>query len=145
MDTSTWIWIIVAILVVLIIVGVIAAMAGKKRQESHRTRAGELREQAGAQATGVQQREADARGTSARAEQARAEADRLSAEARDKESTAAEYRENQADSLREADRLDPDVDTKSDDYVEPGSRTDTTSTTDEDYAADHRSDTTRDT
>ncbi|MGH3477978.1 MAG: hypothetical protein ACRDQD_14195, partial [Nocardioidaceae bacterium] len=89
------------------------------RTDQNRVRAAELREQANAQATGVQQREAAARETEAKAAQARAEADRkaaeaerLEAEARDRETTAAGYREHREDSLRRADELDPDVDHK---------------------------------
>lgn len=133
---SSLVWIIVAIVVVVIIVAIIAAVLGnKKRNELHRNRAGELREQAAAQATGVQQREAEARETEARAEQARAEADRLRAEAQDKSGTASEYRDQQAEKLREADKLDPDVNVKSDDYVDPTERQTGTS---EDYAPEHR-------
>lgn len=109
MDTSTWVWIIVAVIVVIALIALVAGMGAKKRKEHHRERAGELREQAASQATGVQQQEAQARETEARAAQARAEADRLEAEAHDKESTAAEARERHNENLREADDLDPDV------------------------------------
>jgi ABC-type Na+ efflux pump permease subunit len=129
MDTTTWIWIIVAIVVLLILIAVIAKLMGNKRQEVHRNRAGELREQAAAQATGVQQRDAEARETAARAQQAEAEAerskaqaDRLAAEAQDQQSTVQEYRDRHRETLTEADRLDPDVDTKSDDYTPPTER-----------------------
>jgi type II secretory pathway pseudopilin PulG len=133
---SSLVWIIIAIVVVVVIVAIIAAVLGsRKRNELHRNRAGELREQAAAQATAVQQREAEARETEARAEQARAEADRLRAEAQDKSGTAAEYREDQAAKLREADKLDPDVNVKSDDYVDPTERQ---TGTPEDYAPEHR-------
>jgi len=63
------------------------------------------------------------------------EADRLAAEAQDKSGTAAEYRDQQAEKLREADKLDPDVNVKSDDYVDPTERQ---TGTPEDYAPEHR-------
>ncbi len=122
---SWLIWVIVAIIVIAVIAAVIAAST-KRKQEQNRTRAGELREQAAAQATGLQQREAHARETEARAAEARAEAerkqaeaDRLEAEARDRHETAAGYRDQHEENLRRADELDPDVDTRSDDYTAP--------------------------
>lgn len=120
------IWVIVAIVVVAVIAAVVAA-SNKKKQERDRNRAGEMREQATAQASEVQQREARAKETEAQAAQARAEADRkraeaerLEAEAQDRHQTAAGARDEHADNLRQADELDPDVDTKRDDYVAPG-------------------------
>jgi len=128
---SSWlIWVIVAIIVIAVIAAVIAAVAAakKRKQENNRNRAGELREQAAAQATGLQQREAHARETEARAAQARAEADRkkaeadrLEAEAADRHGTAESYRQEHEENLRRADELDPDVDTRRDDYVPPTS------------------------
>ena len=122
---SWLIWVIVAIIVIAVIAAVVAAST-KRKQEQKRTRAGELREQAAAQATGLQQREAHARETEARAAEARAEADRkqaeaerLEAEARDRHETAAGYRDQHAENLRRADELDPDVDTSRDGYEPP--------------------------
>src|SRR3954454_12588131 len=125
------IWVIVAIIVIAIVVALLIA-ANKKKTERNRSRAGELREQASQQATEVQAREARARETEASAAAARAEADRkqaeadrLAAEAQDRQKTAAEAREQHLDHLRRADELDPDVNTKSDDY-RPGYGTDGT-------------------
>ena len=135
---SWLIWVIVAIIVIAVIAAVIAAST-KRKQQQRRTRAGELREQAAAQATGLQQREAHARETEARAAEARAEADRkqaeaerLEAEARDRHETAAGYRDQHAENLRRADELDPDVDTKHDGYEPPAAAAgaETTGTTD---------------
>ena len=67
---SWLIWVIVAIVVVAVIAAVVAT-SNKKKQERNRTRAAELREQAVAQASGVQQREAHAKETEAKAAQAR--------------------------------------------------------------------------
>jgi hypothetical protein len=132
---SWLIWVIVAIIVIAVIAAVVAASTKRKKQQN-RTRAGELREQAAAQATGLQQREAHARETEARAAEARAEAerkqaeaDRLEAEARDRHETAAGYRDQQAENLRRADELDPDVDTRGDDYSGPETAGTTTGTT----------------
>jgi hypothetical protein len=131
------IWVIVAIIVIAVIAAVVAAST-RRKQVQNRTRAGELREQAAAQATGLQQREAHARETEARAAEARAEADRkraeaerLEAEARDRHETAAGYRDQHAENLRRADELDPDVDTQRDGYEPPAAAgTETAGTTD---------------
>src|SRR3954471_12080788 len=125
------IWVIVAIIVIAVIAALVMA-ANKKKTERNRTRAGELRERASEQATEVQDREARARETEASAAAARAEADRkqaeadrLAAEAQARQRTAAESREQHQEHLRRADELDPDVNTKSDDY-RPGYGTDGT-------------------
>ncbi len=122
----SWVvWVIVAIVVIAAIAAIVVA-SSKKKQERNRTRAGELREQAAAQAAGLQQREAHAKETEARAAEARAEADRkqaeaerLQAEARDRKQTAEGYREQHAENLRQADELDPDVDTRHEGYTGP--------------------------
>jgi len=143
---SWLIWVIVAIIVIAVIAAVVAASTKRKKQQN-RTRAGELREQAAAQATGLQQREAHARETEARAAEARAEAerrqaeaDRLEAEARDRHETAAGYRDQHAENLRRADELDPDVDTRSDDYAGPETTGTTASTTGRTGATDGTTD-----
>lgn len=119
------IWVIVAIVVVAVIVALVAA-SNKKKQERNRIRAGELREEAATQATTVQKREAHARETEAKAAAARAEADRkqaeadrLEAEAHERQQAAAGHREEHQESLRRADELDPDVDTRSGEYARP--------------------------
>jgi hypothetical protein len=120
------IWVIIAIVVVAIIAALVVA-ANKKKKERDRSRAGEIREQASTQAATVQQREAHARETEAQAAQARAEADRkqaeadrLEAEARERADKAGAHRQEHEENLRRADELDPDVNTKSDDYAGPG-------------------------
>lgn len=110
------VWIIVAVVAVLILAAIIGAMMAQKKKQQNRVHASELREHASSQATGVQQREAEAKETEARSRQARAEADqkaaqaeRLEAHASDEQSTAAVHREEHAESLRRADKLDPDT------------------------------------
>jgi hypothetical protein len=140
---SWLIWVIVAIILIAVIAAVVAASTKRKRAKN-RTRAGELREQAAAQATGLQQREAHARETEARAAEARAEADRkqaeaerLEAEARDRHQTAAGYRGQHVENLRRADELDPDVDTTDEGYEPPAAAgTGTAATTDRPRAHD---------
>ena len=112
MSTQAVIWVIVAVIVVIALVALVAAMMGRRRTERNRTKAAELRLDANAQERDVERQEAEARATQARAEQARAEADRLVADASDRQSEAAALRQEHVSQVREADRLDPEVDTK---------------------------------
>ena len=128
--------VIVAVIVVAIIVALVLA-ANKKKKERDRVHAGELREEAATQASGLQQREARARETEAEAAAARAEADRkqaeaerLSAQADDHHRDAGAAREEHEDHLRRADEVDPDVNTKHDDYTGPDTERAGTSGTD---------------
>ncbi len=146
MDTSTIVWIVVAAVVVLALLAVIAMAMKKKRDEHNRGRANELREQAAAQSTGVQQREAEARQTEAEARRTQAEADqkaaeaeRLAAQASDKQSTAATYRQERDDNLRQADDLDPDAGKDKHDG-DSDSSNDTTHQAGEHRADEHRVD-----
>jgi flagellar biosynthesis GTPase FlhF len=118
-------WLIVAVIAVAI-VAAIAMAAARRKKEANRVRASELRERAAVQTTEVQKREAHARETEAEAAAARAEADRkqaeaqrLAAEAEDRRRSAETQREEHERHLREADELDPDVNTRSEDYTGP--------------------------
>lgn len=119
MESSTWLWILLAVVALVVLVAVI--MAGRKKKlERDRQRAHELREEAATKATDLQKREAQAREVEADAARARAEADRkaaeaerLEAEARERAGAASAARAEHDAHLREADKLDPDVDHKS--------------------------------
>ena len=130
---DTWVWIVIAVVVVLAVVALLAAAANKKKAERRRVEAEQIRTDAHAQSTGVIEAERQAREAEREAARARAEAERAeqqaaeAARARDMEHATHE------DRIREADRIDPDVDTRSPDYVpstqpgtaEPGQRFDT--------------------
>lgn len=126
------IWIVLAVIAVAIVVALLMA-ARKKKAERDRVHAGELRERAAAQATDLQKREAHARETEAEAAAARAEAERkqaeaqrLAAEAEERRRAADVQHQEHQDHLRRADELDPDVNTRSDEYTGPDmSRTST--------------------
>ncbi|WP_165372459.1 hypothetical protein [Nocardioides iriomotensis] len=109
MDTGSVVLIIVVAVVLL--AGIVFAVraSGAKKKERDRGRAAELREQAAAQATGVQQREAHAEDASRAAERAREEAERLEAEAADRAAAAERERAEHQETMRAADELDPDV------------------------------------
>ena len=109
------IWIIV-IVVVVVVVAALVAMTRKRRNEQRRVRAEELREEASTHAAVLPEAQRQA-------EELRAKADLAQAEARRAEERAANaeqgHRVEQAsyeDKVREADRLDPEVDHKSGDY-----------------------------
>jgi len=116
METSTIIWIVVAVLVVLAVIAVAVRMSGSRKQDRQRSKAGDIRQQAASEESTVRQHEAEAAEQDALARQARAEADRKAAEA-EKLQLGAEERGEQAtakrtehsDRLRSADEVDPDV------------------------------------
>jgi hypothetical protein len=120
------IWVIVAVVVALAIV-VIVPMANKKRTEQHRVRADELRSEASTQASGLTESQRAAEEARAQAELARAEADRAAERAEAAEQGHQVEQASYEDKLREADRIDPDVNTRSADY-EPSVWSDETTT-----------------
>jgi hypothetical protein len=91
----------------------------RKKNEVARQRAGELRSEAATSAVAKQEQEARAREAAAEAERARAQADKLDARAQAERTSYDQTRAVQEDRLREADRLDPDVDHRDPDY-QPG-------------------------
>lgn len=115
MDTETLIWIIVAIVVALLLLG-LAAVLMRRKKERRQAQATELRQDAVARTPRLDEADVQAHEARAEAERARLEAERAQAKAQEAEEArtveAAEYE----DRLREADRLDPGVDTKSGDY-----------------------------
>ena len=133
MDGSTVIWVIVAIVVLLAVIAGVVALSRRtsaKRQERDRARAEELRAQAAATHEGIKKHQAEADAADARAREIRAEADRklaeakrMEAEVREKKSTLHEHVERRDEVLRQADDLDPDVETdrEATDEVDTGS------------------------
>ncbi len=119
MSTSQIVWLVVAVVAALLVAG-IAFMAMQRRstqrREQERLRAEQLRSEAEAQRTELQESEISAREAQVEAERAKLEAER--ADARAAEATeghqvdAARFE----DQIREADRLDPEVDHQADEY-----------------------------
>ena len=91
----------------------------RKKHQVARERAGELRSEAANSATAKQEQEARAREAEAEAERVRAQADKLDARAQEERTSYDQTRATQEDRLREADRLDPDVNHRDPDY-QPG-------------------------
>lgn len=114
---------LIAALVAVIVVGVLLVALSSRRaqtQADNKMRAHELRVEATAEADVIRERELDAQTAQVEADRARLEAER--AEARAVQALLAlEQTEAQVeDKVREADRLDPEVDDRSDSYS-PGS------------------------
>ena len=112
-----WLIIILIVAAVLIVAALVWKAMQSKRDQQARVRADELRSQA-ANTAGVHEEEAArAREAQAEAERARARADRLAAQAREQQTAYDQSRAQHEDHIREADRLDPDVDHRSKDYA----------------------------
>lgn len=114
MDTSTVIWIVVAVVVVLIAAAVIWTLQ-RQRTEHRRVEADNIREEARKESFKIGQREALADETAAKARTAAAEADAKSAEAARLQQRAGEHSSEAASAREEldgerarADRIDPD-------------------------------------
>ena len=127
MDTSTIIWIIVAVIVVAVVVALVARRSSARRVEAQRAEADSIRTQAQEHDRELRAREARAEETEAQARAARAEADRKAAEAKRLEAEAErhgegaqEVREVRDEHLRRADETDPDVEPDVDRDVQPG-------------------------
>jgi len=111
-----WIVIVLIVLAVIAAVVLISAALKRKKDQVARERASELRSDAAATAATTQIQEARAREAQAEADRARAQADKLAAHAEAERTSYDMTRAQQEDHLREADRLDPDVDHRSPEY-----------------------------
>lgn len=114
-----WLIIILVILALIALGALIWWMGRRKQEEARRDRADELRSEAASVGAERPMDEAKAREAQAEAQRARAEADQLEAQAAERQRSYDMTRAQEEDRLREADRLDPDVDHTGDDY-EPG-------------------------
>ena len=117
MTTTQVIWLIVAVVVVAALVVIAMQMSAKHKTGERRAHAAELRDEAVTTTSGLDE-------TQRRADEAAAEAEIARAEAARAQERAAEARQGTQveeaiveDRVREADRIDPDVDTRSDEYT----------------------------
>ncbi|WP_426245657.1 hypothetical protein [Nocardioides sp. LHG3406-4] len=117
MSTEQIVWTIVIVVVVLALVGLIAASMRKKSRQDNAARAAQLRQEADQRAMNIPEAQARAKEAEAQAEQARIQAER--AEQRAAEAGTAFTQEQAAheEKIRSADQLDPNVNTRSDDYT----------------------------
>jgi hypothetical protein len=121
MDTSTIVWIIVAVVVVAAIIAFVVSRSGARRVEAQRAQAAEIREKAIDHDRRLRENEASATEADAKAQMARAEAqkreleaERLAAEADSRSEQADAVRRERDEHLRLADLRDPDVQTDKD-------------------------------
>ncbi|WGL51317.1 hypothetical protein P5P86_15285 [Nocardioides sp. BP30] len=112
---STIGWIIVAIVVVVLLVA-LAMWARSRRHQKLSARAAELRTEAQQHTSEIGSHRHQAKEASVRADAARLEAERAQREADEANTALAQEEALHEDRLREADRLDPAVDHKADDY-----------------------------
>ena len=111
-----WIIGILVVVAVLLLVGLIYTSMKRKRDQIGRERAGELRSEAAGSVLDQHEQEARARQTHAEAQRAKAEADQLEVQAAKEQTAYDQTRAQREDAVREADRVDPDVNHRSDDY-----------------------------
>jgi hypothetical protein len=109
------IWLVVIVVVVVVAVA-LYAMTGKRRTEKRRERADALREEASTHAATLPEAQREAEELRAKADLARTEAQRAEQEAATAEQGHRIEQASYEDKLREADRLDPEVDHKAADY-----------------------------
>jgi hypothetical protein len=113
-DTVAMILVVVAIVIVVAVVGLLLM---RTRGHERRARAAhELRSQAAAQAGDVELAQREAASRQAAADHAREQAEIAEARAAEARQGLAQAEAHQEDKVREADRLDPTVDHRSDEY-----------------------------
>ncbi|HET6391990.1 MAG TPA: hypothetical protein VFG13_04145 [Blastococcus sp.] len=116
MDSDTVIWIVVAVVVALLVLGLLAALMRNKKTEHRKVQAAELRQDAQSRAPDLDEADVRAREAEVEAERARLEAERAKTRATEAEQARAAEQALYEDQIREADRVDPAVDTGSSDY-----------------------------
>ena len=133
MDTSTIIWIVVAVVIIGAIIAFLVSRSGTRREEASRAKAAEIREKAQEHDRRLRESEASAAEANAQSEMARVEAqkreleaERLATEAANRSEGASAVRRERDEQLRLADLRDPDVMTDKDGYRvdEQGNRLD---------------------
>ena len=114
MDTTGW---IILILVILVVAAAAAyAVMNNRRKGAKREEAMQLREEAAQTTASVDHSQREAQEAAARAEVARAEAARAEEEAARAQQGMQVEEARVEDRVRTADHIDPDVDTRSEDY-----------------------------
>ncbi len=116
MDTVTW---VVLIVIVLVAVAAVAAVMARRRRAEHTRQAEHHRAGARQELDELRGHHAEAEAAEERAEAKRREAERAEREAQEARVTEQAQAARAEDHVRTADRLDPSVDHRSDDY-EPG-------------------------
>ena len=116
-------WIILIVVISWWLPPLPCALMGNRRTEAQREQATELREEAAQSAASVEASRREAEEAAARAEVARAEAARAEQDAAQAQQGVQVEEARVEDRVRTADHVDPDVDTRSEDYP-PGAHDD---------------------
>lgn len=136
MSTTGW---IILIIVIIIIIALIGFLLNRRNIAQKSARAEELRTEARSQSADMHESDLQAREAAAEADRKRAEAERAEQQAQQARQGADVDQAQHEDRMREADRIDPNVDHEADDY-QPGTSTagttGTTGTTGGGYPAD---------
>jgi hypothetical protein len=133
----TWLTVVIVIVVVVVLAGLVVSMTSKKRAEQNRARAEELRTTASDRGGSLTETQRQADEAKAKAELARAEAQRAEEQAAAASQGHQVEQARYEDQLREADQIDPDVNTKAKDY-EPNIWNDASETGDTGTGSDTR-------
>jgi len=108
---------IIVIVVVLVVAAVAAFLVNKRNKDAKIAQAEELRSQAASRAqTTIAPAQQDAAEAERKAEEARLQAERAETEAREAQVAAQQVEAEHEAQVRDADRLDPRVDHRADDY-----------------------------
>lgn len=113
---------VIVLVVVLVLAALAAWLVTQQRQKKQHEHAEHLRQEADEHATAIPETQTRAKEAEAQAELARLEAERAAQQARDAKVAATQQQAVHEDRLRTADDVDPQVDTRSDDY-RPGAGT----------------------
>lgn len=119
MDNDTVIWIIVAIVIALVLLALVAMAVRRKQQrdaDDRRVHAEQLRQRVTATSPDLTEAQLRAQEAEAQARLARTEAQRADQRAAEEQQRMAAEEAHREDLVREADRVDPDVDHRAEDY-----------------------------
>lgn len=116
MTTTEIIWTIVIAIAALVLIALVVAAMRKKSQEADHAHAAQLREQADTRASAIPDAETRAQEAELAAEQARVRAEKEARQARMAKDDLLQQEAEHEDQIRAADRLDPTVDHRADDY-----------------------------
>jgi len=120
MSTTQIVLLVLAVVLALIVLGAVVTVLAKKKArhetEQRRVQASELRDKAETHTPDVRDSQLEARTAAAEADLARARAEQAEVQAAERQRLAAAEEARREDVVREADRLDPDVDHEAQDY-----------------------------
>jgi outer membrane murein-binding lipoprotein Lpp len=108
---------VIVIVIAVLLIALIVSMVLKRNAETKRAHAEQLRSEAATQSPAISDSQRQAEAAQAQAQLARVEAERAEQRANEAQQGAQVDQARQEDALREADRIDPDVDHRADGYA----------------------------